>query len=52
MIQKLSEESFSAYGEALLDFVAATGHNCYDANWMCVKLGEHHTRLDQFEAAR
>jgi hypothetical protein len=50
--QELLEESFNLHGGALSNFVATTGYNTYDSSLMCVKLGVHHTRLDQFETAR
>jgi hypothetical protein len=50
--QELLEESFSLHGEALSNFVAIIGYNSYDSSMMCVKLGVHHTRLDQLETAR
>jgi tetratricopeptide (TPR) repeat protein len=49
--QGLFEESSSNHQEALLHFVKLTGYNSYETNLMCAKVGEHYTRLDQYETA-
>jgi hypothetical protein len=52
MRQQLSEESFAHYTEALQQFTDSIGQFTYEASLICVKLGIHHIRLDQFENAR
>ena len=46
------EESLNAHEQAMVNFVASVGHNTYETSVICVKLGEHHMLVSQFETAR